>query len=115
MVASVWQWSFSHMLINFGWKAAFGIFLANSIYFLRYRKELFSLSPERIRRGAETRPIPKRIMLMHVLFMVWVVATEHYPFLVIVGFLFYFAFGQSTALPQEYSAFRGPPWVGSFL
>jgi Na+/H+ antiporter NhaD/arsenite permease-like protein len=115
MVASVWHWNFSHMLTNFGWKAAFGIFLANAIYFLRYRKELYSLSPERIRRGAETRPIPKRIMIMHVLFMVWVVATAHYPVLVIVGFLFYLAFVQATGRHQENSSVRGPLLVGFFL
>jgi hypothetical protein len=79
MVASVWQWNFSHMFTNFGWKAAFGIFLATTIYFFRFRKELFSLSPERLRRGEETRPIPKRILAMHVLFMGWVIATAHYP------------------------------------
>jgi hypothetical protein len=115
MVASVWQWNFSHMLTNFGWKAAFGIFLANTIYFFRFRKELFSLSPGRMRGDAEARPIPKRIMLMHVLFMVWVVATAHYPVLVIVGFLFYLAFVQATGRHQEVSSVRGPLLVGFFL
>ena len=115
MVASVWQWNFSHMFTNFGWKAAFGIFLATTIYFFRFRKELFSLSPERLRRGEEGRPIPKRIMIVHVLFMGWVIATAHYPVLVIVGFLFYLAFVQATGRHQETSSVRGPLLVGFFL
>ena len=115
MVASVWQWDFSHMLTNFGWKAAFGIFLATTIYFFRFRKELFSLSPERFRRDDEARPIPKRIMVMHLLFMGWVVATAHYPVLVIIGFLFYLAFVQATGRHQENSSVRGPMLVGFFL
>ena len=115
MVASVWQWNFSHMFINFGWKAAFGIFLATTIYFFRFRKELFSLSPEHVRQGDDTRPIPKRIMLMHLLFMGWIVATAHYPVLVIVGFLFYLAFVQATGRHQENSSVRGPLLVGFFL
>ena len=115
MVASVWRWNFSHMFINFGWKAAFGIFLATTIYFFRFRKELFSLSPEHVRQGDDTRPIPKRIMLMHLLFMGWIVATAHYPVLVIVGFLFYLAFVQATGRHQENSSVRGPLLVGFFL
>jgi hypothetical protein len=115
MVASVWQWNFSHMFINFGWKAAFGIFLATTIYFFRFRKELFSLSPEHVRRGDETRPIPKRIMMMHLLFMGWIVATAHFPVLVIIGFLFYLAFVQATGRHQENSSVRGPLLVGFFL
>ncbi len=115
MVASVWQWDFSHMLTNFGWKAAFGIFLATAVYFFWFRKELFSLAPKRLRDVYDSRPIPKRIMVIHVLFMGWTVATAHYPTLVIVSFLFYLAFVQATARHQENAAIRAPLLVGFFL
>jgi len=115
MVASVWQWDFSHMLVNFGWKAAFGTFLATAVYFCVFRKELFSLATKPFSSVYGKRPIPKRIMIIHVLFMGWTVATAHYPTLVIIGFLFYLAFVQATSRHQENSSVRGPLLVGFFL
>jgi hypothetical protein len=115
MVASVWRWDFSHMLSNFGWKAAFGTFLATAAYFSVFRKELFSLAPKPFSNIYGKRPIPKRIMIIHVLFMGWTVATAHYPTLVIIGFLFYLAFVQATSRHQENSSVRGPLLVGFFL
>jgi predicted cation transporter len=47
--------------------------------------------------------------------MGWIVATAHYPVLVIVGFLFYLAFVQATGRHQENSSVRGPLLVGFFL
>jgi len=115
MVASVWSWDFPHMLTNFGWKAAFGTFLATAVYFSVFRKELFSLAPKPFSSVYGKRPIPKRIMIIHVLFMAWTVATAHYPTLVIIGFLFYLAFVQATSRHQENSSVRGPLLVGFFL
>ena len=115
MVASVWQWDFIHMLTNFGWKAAIGIFLATAVYFAWFRKELFALAPKGPADGYDSRPIPKRIMVIHVLFMGWTVATAHYPTLVIIGFLFYLAFVQATGRHQENASVRGPLLVGFFL
>ena len=103
------------MLINFGWKAAFGTFLATAVYFSVFRKELFALAPKPFSSVYGKRPIPKRIMIIHVLFMGWTVATAHYPTLVIIGFLFYLAFVQATSRHQENSSVRGPLLVGFFL
>lgn len=115
MVASTWNWDFLHMLGNFGWKASLGIFVSNTVYFLRYRKELFALKPILFRDITDRRPIPKRIIVIHLLFIVWTVATAHYPTLVIIGFLFYLAFVQATSRHQENASIRGPLLVGFFL
>lgn len=45
MVAGPWDWGIVHMMVNFGWKAAIGILLANTIYCLAFRKE-FALLQE---------------------------------------------------------------------
>ncbi len=115
MVAATWKWDFLHMLGNFGWKAALGTFLSNTTYFLRYRKELFSLKPIRFSDATQSRPIPRRITAIHLLFITWSVATAHYSTLVIIGFLFYLAFLQATSRHQENGSLRGPMMVGFFL
>ena len=103
------------MLSNFGWKAALGTFLSNTTYFLCYRKELFSLKPIRFSDVTQSRPIPRRITAIHLLFITWTVATAHYSTLVIIGFLFYLAFLQATSRHQENGSLRGPMMVGFFL
>ena len=40
MVAEPWGWDTSHMLLNFGWKAALGIVVANALYWWLFRTEL---------------------------------------------------------------------------
>lgn len=43
MVAGPWEWTSSHMLFNFGLKAALGIVVSNAIYFMIFRKEFSRL------------------------------------------------------------------------
>lgn len=43
MVAGPWGWDMSHMLLHFGSNAALGIVLANTVYFLAFRRELGQL------------------------------------------------------------------------
>lgn len=39
MVAEPWGWGTGYMMVSFGWKAAIGIFLANGLYCLAFRRE----------------------------------------------------------------------------
>jgi hypothetical protein len=43
MVAEPWGWGTGHMLLNFGWKAALGIVIANSVYWYFFRSQLAGL------------------------------------------------------------------------
>lgn len=43
MVAGPWEWGMGFMMVNFGWKAALGIVIANAIYFYVFKKELEEL------------------------------------------------------------------------
>src|SRR6201994_1451666 len=47
MVATKWSWDLQYMLSSFGWKAALGIFVANAVYFFRFRSELSQLKRTR--------------------------------------------------------------------
>jgi hypothetical protein len=40
MVAHAWDWSFSFMLLNFGWKAIIGILISNTVYYFLFKNEL---------------------------------------------------------------------------
>ena len=46
MVADPWNWGMGHMFLNFGWKALVGMLLANSFYYLAFKKELIKLAQQ---------------------------------------------------------------------
>ncbi len=43
MVAEPWGWGMAHMMLQFGWKAAIGIVLANGLYCFAFRNEFSRL------------------------------------------------------------------------
>lgn len=59
MVAAPWGWGMSHMLLNFGWKAAVAILLSNGLYFMLFRRELAGLEDRyavvRLKKEIQTR------------------------------------------------------------
>ena len=115
MVATRWGWGLPFMLANFGWKAILGILVANTIYYLRFRRELAELRPKPGKGESEQRSVPNRIIGVHLLFIAWVVLVAHYPLLVILGFLFFLAFVEATRRHQVVTSLRGPMLVGFFL
>jgi hypothetical protein len=115
MVATRWDWGLPFMLTNFGWKAVVGILVANASYYLRFRRELATLHPKPGQEELPQRSIPNRIIVVHLLFIAWVVLVAHYPLLVIVGFLFFLAFVEATRRHQVVTSLRGPLLVGFFL
>jgi Putative Na+/H+ antiporter len=115
MVATKWSWDIHYMLTSFGWKAALGIAIANILYYLRFRRELSQLKRTHTDEKEKRRPIPVKITIIHILFVIWTVFTAHYAALVILGFLFFLAFVEATDRHQGVMRLRGPMLVGFFL
>ncbi len=115
MVAHTWGWDFAFMLTHFGWKAVCGIAVANTIYFLLFRRELAALTPAAADADADSGAIPLSITATHLGFIVWTVVMSHHPPLVIAGFLFFLAFTEGTERHQHAIGLRGPLLVGFFL
>ncbi len=59
--------------------------------------------------------VPKWIMGVHLIFMIWTVINAHYPALFIGGFLFFLGFAQVTAYYQNRTDLKPPLLVGFFL
>ena len=117
MVAGPWNWGFSFMFTHFGWKAALGIVVANTLYFLFFRKEFAALHPAAAgeQPAKKDRPVPAWITAVHLLFMAWTVVNVHYPALFIGGFLFFLGFAQATRQHQSAVELKSPLLVGFFL
>ena len=120
MVAALWNWDLAFMFTHFGWKAALGIVLANTLYFLVFRREFATLKqavPEQhsSEKNAKHSPVPAWITVAHLIFMAWTVFNVHYPVLFIGGFLFFLGFVQATHPHQSRVDLKPALLVGFFL
>lgn len=122
MIAQKWEFGMGFMFMNFGWKAAVGIGIANVIYFYAFKSEFSKLKPVTNRDMHmplhwEDRedPIPHWVTGMHLFFLAWTVAFAHYPVMFIGGFLFLLAFTQTTGHHQNDVNMKSPILVGFFL
>jgi hypothetical protein len=123
VLAHCWEWTMGDMFFDFGWKAALGIVLANFLYWLIFRKELILLNARKKAskvfavkiQKKEEKNVPFWVMLVHILFMSWIVITSHYPAIFIASFLFFIAFYQATR-DYQYPLHLGRPlMIGLFL
>ena len=122
MIAEKWNFGMSFMLLNFGWKAALGILVSNTLYFFYFRNEFSKLSTSscadqstRLRWADREDPIPGWVTATHLLFLAWTVLNAHTPSMFILGFLFFLGFTQSTGHHQNDVHMKSPVLVGFFL
>lgn len=99
MVATVWQWDFSFMLMTFGWKAATAVFINATVAMLILRRELSALPPS---ASSDVASVPVGITAVHLLFLGGVVFFAHHP-VVFIGLLLLFL-GFTSAWRQHQSA-----------
>jgi hypothetical protein len=125
MVSRPWGWDTPFMLTHVGWRAAVAIAVSTAVYHLVFRQEFRALAtraavPDAFVRppgapGDGSLPIPWWVTVTYVLFIVWTVATAHYPALFLAGFLFFLGFDRATAAFSTLSDFKTPLLVGFFL
>lgn len=108
IIARKWNWDTLFMLSTFGWKAMVGVVLASSLYYFIFRKEFANLG--RIEafyhlfvKQEKQAPPPLWITIIHILFVVWVVFTSHYPPVFMGSFLLYLGFHQATRSHTSFS------------
>jgi len=95
MVASKWNWDSWYMLSHFGWKAAIAVTANALITTLIFKRELTRLPRSTPSAGTI---LPIWVGLLHILFLVGVVAFAHHPAVFMGLFLFFMGF--ATAYPQ---------------
>lgn len=117
VLAHCWQWTAVDMFLDFGWKAALGIVVANGLYWAFFRRELSEMNKRRVpeEEGVQEPPVPLWITCIHVLFIFWIVLISHYPAVFIASFLFFIGFHQMTKDHQYPIRLAHPMLVGLFL
>ncbi len=114
MVATKWNWGFSHMLLNFGYKAAISCVISALTVSLFFKKELagdFQLRPD----NNEKMPPPMWVTIIHLLFLAGVVLTVHHMVVFMGLFLFFLGFTVVTKEFQDDVQVKSSLMVGFFL
>lgn len=114
MVATKWNWGFSHMLLNFGYKAAIACVVSALTISFFFKKELagdFQLRPD----NAEKMHPPVWVTIIHLLFLAGVVLTVHHMVVFMGLFLFFLGFTVVTKEFQDEVQVKSSLMVGFFL
>jgi Putative Na+/H+ antiporter len=112
MVAQVWQWDFSFMLLTFGWKAAVAVFINAMGATLMLRRELSALPPSPPLHEAH---VPAGVMVAHLLFLGGVVFFAHHPVVFIGLLLLFLGFASAWRRHQSELILREALLVSFFL
>lgn len=116
MVAEKFHWDMSYMVGHFGWKAAVAVLVNTLVVAAMHAKELRKfddIEPAPAPEGL--MPVPIWLYVLHVIFLVHVVAFSHHMVMFFGAFLFFLGVVQVTQEYQERLALREGLLVGFFL
>ncbi|GJQ58690.1 MAG: hypothetical protein D8M57_11635 [Candidatus Scalindua sp. AMX11] len=123
MVAGKWNWDFSFMVSNFGYKALIGIVASNFLYYFVFRREFDKLDKMEnladsnllIKWDMREDSVPIGVTVAHIFFMTWTVCFSHHPPMFIAGFLCFLGFVKATVHHQNRTDLKPALLVGFFL
>jgi hypothetical protein len=114
MVAGKWGWGLTHMISQFGYKAAIACIISAIVISFMFKKELqgdFQLRPD---NNDKMLP-PWWVTLIHVIFLGLVVFTAHHMVVFMGLFLFFLGFTVVTQEFQDEVQVKASLMVGFFL
>jgi hypothetical protein len=113
MVAERWGWDMNFMLYHFGWKAALACIINAVGVSIIYRAHLAQIST--VHDAVARLETPWPVVMVHLVFMIAVVATNHHPLVFIGLFLFFLGFAEAYKRYQSRLILREGLMVAFFL
>lgn len=113
MVAAKWGWGMSHMMTNFGYKAATGVIVVTLVTSFLFRNELQGDLAES--EDSSQDSVPFWIIAIHIVFIALVVVTAHHPKFFLGLFLFFIGMTHITHEHQDQLKLKESLLVGFFL
>lgn len=117
MVAGPWGWDFKFVFMHLGFKACVAVFINASLgtWFLRKEIKEQSLSLSQQTSFAEKAKIPPWVILLHLLFLIWVVMNAHHVNTMLGIFLLFIGLTTVTQPYQNQLKIRESLLVAFFL
>lgn len=114
MVASKWGWDTLYMMTHFGYKTILALIISTSVYAFWFKNELKGEIHLTKEKDGHKSP-PWFLTLIHILFLLVVVLTAHYPKFFMGIFLIYLGFVKVTEKFQDEPKILSGLMVGFFL
>lgn len=114
MVATKWNWGFSHMILNFGYKAAIACIVSAITIAFMFKNELQGDFQLRAENQEKMHP-PMWITAIHLIFLALVVINVHHMVVFLGLFLFFLGFTVVTQEYQDEVNVKSSLMVGFFL
>ncbi len=114
MVAGKWGWGLSHMLTHYGYKSAIAVVISTLAIAFYFKKELTGNLEIKQKHDNYLEPTWWMI-LIHVMFLAFVVLTAHFPSAFMGAFLFFLGFHAVTTEYQDEVKLKESLLVGFFL
>ncbi|MDN5836692.1 MAG: putative Na+/H+ antiporter, partial [Nitrosospira sp.] len=112
MVASKWGWDTAFMFTTFGWKAALAVLVNALAATLLFQDELSKMRSE---EESKRPDVPLLVILVHLVFLIGVVAFAHHPVIFIGLLLFFLGFAHAYERYQDRLILREGLMVAFFL
>jgi len=113
MVASTWQWDSAFMLATFGWKAAIAVVVNATMAVFVLRK--FLPNQKSVASSEARKSVPISLTIVHVVFLVGVVALAHHPVAFLGLFLMFLGVTQAYERHQNPLIIKEALLVAFFL
>jgi hypothetical protein len=113
MVASVWSWDSAFMFNQFGWKSALAVMVNATVAVLVLRNHL-GLNVN-VPSASSADSIPKTVVVVHLAFLVAVIAMAHHPVAFLSLFVMFMGFTQAYERYQNPLILKEALMVGFFL
>jgi Na+/H+ antiporter NhaD/arsenite permease-like protein len=113
MVAAKWQWDSLFMLSQFGWKAAFAVFINAFALTWFFRQEIATKGSAAKESG--DNGVPRTVAAIHLAFLVGVVLLAHHPVVFMGLFLFFLGYTEAYKQYQDRLILREGLLVAFFL
>ncbi|WP_374030032.1 putative Na+/H+ antiporter [Bdellovibrio bacteriovorus] len=119
MVASKWNWDFTFIITNFGWKSALAVFVNTSLLLAIFRRELkescITLKDVEKRLAGGQAQIPVGVTVVHLFFLAGIVVTGHYQNAFLGIFLLFLGVASVTQRYQDSLRLKESLLVSMFL
>jgi Na+/H+ antiporter NhaD/arsenite permease-like protein len=112
MVAGKWGWDSAFMFATFGWKAMLAVLVNALVVTVLFRRELSQMQYEEQPQQTKT---PLLVLLIHLFFLVGVVAFAHHPEVFMGLLLFFIGFAHAYERYQDRLILREGLMVAFFL
>lgn len=119
MVATKWNWDFQFIMTHFGWKSALAVIVNALGLILIFRKQFsescITLKEVEQRLSSSHAEIPWTVTLIHLLFLMGIVATAHYQNAFLGIFLLFMGVASVTQRYQDHLRLKESLLVSMFL